>query len=81
MSRNGQTHFKLEKSCSICCKIFKLCLTILGHYASKGQLEVSAVGKYLFKVNNKDTRTTSMDVVSVSLLLTVYIFCSICNQI
>ena len=22
----------LSKSCSICCKIFKVCLTILGHY-------------------------------------------------
>ena len=30
MSQNGQTHFK--KSCSKCCKIFKVCLTILGRY-------------------------------------------------
>ena len=27
---------RLLKSCSICCKIFKVCLTILGHYALKG---------------------------------------------
>ena len=26
----------LYKSCSKCCKIFKVCLTILGHYALKG---------------------------------------------
>ena len=26
----------LQKSCSKCCKIFKVCLTILGHYAIKG---------------------------------------------
>ena len=26
----------LLKSCSICCKIFKMCLTILGQYALKG---------------------------------------------
>ena len=26
----------LLKSCSICCKIFKVSLTILGHYALKG---------------------------------------------
>ena len=26
----------LYKSCSIFCKIFKVCLTILGHYALKG---------------------------------------------
>ena len=29
MSQNGQTH----KSCNFCCKIFKVCLTILGCYA------------------------------------------------
>ena len=29
----SDTHLK---SCSICCKIFKVCLTILGHYALKG---------------------------------------------
>ena len=33
MSQNGQT---LKKSCSKCCKIFKVWLTILGHYALKG---------------------------------------------
>ena len=27
---------RLSKSCSKCCKIFKVCLTILGHYALKG---------------------------------------------
>ena len=27
----------LSRSCSICCKIFKVCLTILGYYALKGQ--------------------------------------------
>ena len=26
----------LLKSCSICCKILKVCLNILGHYALKG---------------------------------------------
>ena len=26
----------LQKSCSICCKIFKVCLTILEQYALKG---------------------------------------------
>ena len=26
----------LQKSCSKCCKIFKVCLTILRHYALKG---------------------------------------------
>ena len=26
----------LKKSCSKCCNIFKVCLTILGHYALKG---------------------------------------------
>ena len=26
----------LQKSCSKCCKLFKVCLTILGHYALKG---------------------------------------------
>ena len=35
MPQNGQIHFK--KSCSICCKIFKVCLTILEHYALKGE--------------------------------------------
>ena len=33
MSQDGQTHFGQK---SICCKIFKVCLTILGHYALKG---------------------------------------------
>ena len=27
---------KLQKSCSICCKIFKVCLTILRHCEVKG---------------------------------------------
>ena len=27
----------LQKSCSKCCKIFKVYLTILGHYALKGK--------------------------------------------
>ena len=34
-----------------------------------------AVHKYLFKFNSEDTRTTSMDVDLVSLLLTLSIFC------
>ena len=31
MPQNGQTHFK-------CCKIFKVCLTSLGHYALRGSI-------------------------------------------
>ena len=35
MSQNGQTFFK--KSCSICFKIFKVCLTLMRHCALKSQ--------------------------------------------
>ena len=31
----------LEKSCGKCCKIFKVCLTILGHYALNGSKHFS----------------------------------------
>ena len=30
----------LKKSCSICCKIFKVCLTILGRYALKAHRQI-----------------------------------------
>ena len=33
MPQNGQTHFK--NLAAKCCKIFKVCLTILEHYALK----------------------------------------------
>ena len=35
MSQNGQTHFK--NLAAFCCKNFKVYLTILGHYALKGE--------------------------------------------
>ena len=30
----------LEESCSKCCKTFTVCLTILGHYALKGLMNI-----------------------------------------
>ena len=32
---------KLEKSCPKCCKIFKVCMTMLGYYALKGYVNES----------------------------------------
>ena len=29
----------LKKSCNIWCKVFKVCLTILGHYVLKGKFQ------------------------------------------
>ena len=34
----------LEKSCNTCCKIFKVCLTVLGNYAFKCQWLISVRG-------------------------------------
>ena len=34
MTQNGHAHFK--NLAEFCCKILKVCLTILGHYALKG---------------------------------------------
>ena len=44
------------------------------HESSRKELMkyiVHSVGKYLFKVNNKDTKTTSIEVVLKSLMLTL----------
>ena len=44
---------------SICCKIFKVCLTILGHYALKGEKSEKA-GLYSLSRKNSFRKTTGM---------------------
>ena len=48
MSQNGQTHFQnlAVFAANVCCKILKLCLTILGHYALNDK--ALSFSKYLF---------------------------------
>ena len=48
MSQNGQTHFPnlAVFAANVCCKILKLCFTILGHYALNGK--AVSFSKYLF---------------------------------
>ena len=49
MSQNSQTHFK--NLAAFCCKIFKVCLTILEHYALKGYIQTANEGssRHIFK--------------------------------
>ena len=48
------------------CKIFKVCLAIFQHYDRKGNVKIRGshlsftdpAGNYMFKVSNRNTRTT-----------------------
>ena len=60
MFQKGQARF--QKTCSIYCKIFEVCLTILGRYALKGFKRFPSKKRKMLTVKYRYSRTVNSQV-------------------